>query len=118
MNKKKATSIYNFNFIFLHVSYLFVTQKMPKPLLAGNKLTLQALHEKKICFDMSKYQCLQEANLKEQKLIFRCFRPLSKHNGGIFPAVAVTLKFCASLLEGDMFVTSLWINSEHFPIDM
>ena len=34
-NKKKATSRSKFNFIFLQVSYLFVTQKMLKLMLAG-----------------------------------------------------------------------------------
>jgi len=34
-NKKKATSRSKFNFIFLRVSYLFVTQKMLKLILAG-----------------------------------------------------------------------------------
>ena len=42
-NKKKATSRNNFNFIFLHVSYLFVTQKIPNAYFGGNKLTAQAL---------------------------------------------------------------------------
>ena len=42
-NKKKATSRNNFNFIFLQVLHLFVTQKIPKAYFGGNKLTAQAL---------------------------------------------------------------------------
>ena len=67
-NKKKATSRNNFNFIFLRVSHLFVTQKMHKAYFGGKQANC-ANFSKENLLRQDKYQCPREANLKKQKLI-------------------------------------------------